>query len=65
MEIADFHKPEFIFLENVPNLKGHDQGNTWQFIFNKLSTKYDVKEKVRRNFEQVFDCKTFTAGLLV
>jgi lipoyl(octanoyl) transferase len=25
----------------------------------------DVKEKVRRNFEQVFDCQTFTAGLLV
>jgi DNA (cytosine-5)-methyltransferase 1 len=46
MEIADFHKPEYIFLENVPNLKGHDEGNTWQFIFNKLSVKYDVKEKV-------------------
>ena len=46
MEIADFHKPEFIFLENVPNLKGHDEGNTWQFIFNKLSVKYDVKERV-------------------
>jgi len=46
MEIADYHKPEFIFLENVPNLKGHDDGNTWQFIFKRLSAKYDVKEKV-------------------
>ncbi len=46
MEIADFHKPEFIFLENVPNLKGHDKGNTWQLIYDTLSVNYDVKEKV-------------------
>ena len=46
MEIADMHKPEYIFLENVPNLKGHDDGNTWEYIYNKLSLKYDVKEKV-------------------
>jgi DNA (cytosine-5)-methyltransferase 1 len=46
MEIADFHKPEYVFLENVPNLKGHDQGNTWSFIRKKLSIKYDVKERV-------------------
>lgn len=46
MEIADYHNPEYIFLENVPNLKGHDDGNTWQFIYNKLSIKYDVKEQV-------------------
>ena len=25
----------------------------------------EVKEKVRKNFERVFDCQTFTAGLLV
>lgn len=46
MEIANMHKPEYIFLENVANLKGHDNGNTWDFIYNKLSVKYDVKEKV-------------------
>ncbi|MDU0808964.1 DNA (cytosine-5-)-methyltransferase [Aquirufa regiilacus] len=46
MEIADFHKPEFIFLENVSNLKGHDEGKTWKLIQNKLSEFYDVKEKV-------------------
>jgi DNA (cytosine-5)-methyltransferase 1 len=44
MEIAEYHNPEFIFLENVPNLKGHDEGNTWNFILKKLSRKYDVKE---------------------
>lgn len=45
MEIADHHKPEYIFLENVPNLKGHDNGNTWTYIHNKLSERYEVKEK--------------------
>ncbi len=29
MEILNFHKPTYIFLENVSNLKGHDEGNTW------------------------------------
>jgi DNA (cytosine-5)-methyltransferase 1 len=46
MEIANFHNPEYIFLENVPNLKGHDDGNTWKYIYNKLSVKYDVKEQI-------------------
>lgn len=46
MEIANWHKPEYIFLENVPNLKTHDEGNTWSYIHEKLSHKYDVKEKV-------------------
>ncbi len=46
MEIADFHNPEYIFLENVPNLKGHDEGKTWKYIYDKLSVNYDVKEDV-------------------
>jgi DNA (cytosine-5)-methyltransferase 1 len=46
MEIADFHLPEYIFLENVPNLKGHDEGKTWKHIYEKLSVKYDVKEYI-------------------
>ncbi|MCJ8152655.1 DNA (cytosine-5-)-methyltransferase [Chryseobacterium sp. SSA4.19] len=44
MEILIFHKPTYIFLENVSNLKGHDEGNTWQVIYNELSKLYDVKE---------------------
>ncbi len=35
-EIVDEHKPRFIFLENVSNLKGHDKGNTWKTIKQKL-----------------------------
>lgn len=46
MEIADYHKPEYIFLENVPNLKGHDGGNTWTYIKTKLSENYEVKEQI-------------------
>jgi DNA (cytosine-5)-methyltransferase 1 len=46
MEIADYHKPEYIFLENVPNLKSHDDGNTWNYIHKQLSVKYDVREEI-------------------
>lgn len=45
MEITNYHNPEYIFLENVPNLKGHDGGNTWRYIEEKLSVNYDVKER--------------------
>ena len=31
MEIVDYHNPEYVFLENVPNLKSHDEGNTWKY----------------------------------
>ena len=38
------HKPKYIFLENVQNLKNHDNGNTWKVIQEKLAAlNYDVK----------------------
>lgn len=46
MEIAHHHQPEYILLENVPNLKGHDDGHTWKYINKELSKKYDVQEKI-------------------
>lgn len=46
VEILNYHKPEFILLENVANLKGHDEGNTWKVIFDELSKLYDVKENI-------------------
>ena len=46
MEILTKHKPEYIFLENVANLHGHDEGNTWQVIHTELSKLYDVKEDI-------------------
>jgi DNA (cytosine-5)-methyltransferase 1 len=45
MEILYAHEPEFVFLENVPNLKGHDDGNTWKVIHKELSKLYDVRER--------------------
>lgn len=46
MEILEHHKPEYVFLENVQNLKNHDKGNTWKVIQERLSTLYDVKEAI-------------------
>ncbi len=46
MEIAQHHKPEFIFLENVPNLKSHDEGKTYRIIKEALSNLYDVKDDI-------------------
>lgn len=34
--IVAYHKPEFVMLENVPNLKRHNKGKTWQLIYEKL-----------------------------
>ena len=36
-DIIAFHRPKYIFLENVANLKGHDGGNTWNVIYHKLN----------------------------
>jgi DNA (cytosine-5)-methyltransferase 1 len=46
IEILNEHKPEFVFLENVANLKGHDDGNTWKVIHKELSKLYDVREEI-------------------
>ena len=46
MEILAYHQPEYVMLENVPNLKGHDNGNTWEIIQKELSSFYDIKENI-------------------
>lgn len=46
IDIANFHQPEYIFLENVPNLKNHDSGNTWKYISKKLSKNYEINDKI-------------------
>ena len=50
--IADIirnRKPRYVFLENVANLKGHDDGNTWDVIYHTLSDDldYEVEAEVR------------------
>ena len=44
MEILNEKKPEFILLENVPNLKSHEEGNTYQVISENLSKLYEIKK---------------------
>jgi DNA (cytosine-5)-methyltransferase 1 len=46
MDILKYHKPKYVFLENVQNLKSHDHGNTWKIIYETLSTLYDVKQTI-------------------
>lgn len=39
--------PSYVFLENVPNLYGHDGGNTWRKIKGDLNDLgYNVQEKI-------------------
>mgnify|MGYP003297153131 FL=1 len=43
--IVKYHRPKYILLENVSNLKGHDHGNTWAVINQRLlDLDYDVPE---------------------
>lgn len=40
-------KPSFLLLENVANLRGHDDGNTWRIIQEKLDALgYSVKGEI-------------------
>ena len=46
-DIIDEHHPKYVFLENVSNLKGHDNGNTWATIKKMLEERnYDVAEQI-------------------
>lgn len=45
--IVATHRPKYLFLENVQNLKTHDNGNTWRVIQEKLAElNYDVKADI-------------------
>jgi DNA (cytosine-5)-methyltransferase 1 len=46
MEILEYHNPEFVFLENVPNLKSHDDGKTYKIIHEALENLYEVKDDI-------------------
>ena len=45
-KIIEYHRPRYVFLENVSNLKGHDGGSTWQTIHRMLDKElnYEVAE---------------------
>ena len=45
------NKPSILLLENVANLKGHDEGNTWRIIQEKLDAlDYNVKGEKTETF---------------
>lgn len=48
VDIIRVRRPKFIFLENVANLKTHDDGNTWQVIQDRLQHElnYDIRATV-------------------
>ena len=52
LEILDFHKPNFVVLENVKNLVSHDEGNTFKIIISNLEERgYFVKYKILNTAE--------------
>jgi DNA (cytosine-5)-methyltransferase 1 len=42
ISILNLHKPNFIILENVHTLEGHDNGRTWQIILQELEKEYEI-----------------------
>lgn len=46
IEILEYHKPEFVFLENVPSLKSHDNGNTYTVIRETLEKLYEIQDDI-------------------
>lgn len=45
--IVSTHRPKYLILENVQNLKTHDNGNTWKVIQEKLAElNYDVRADI-------------------
>lgn len=48
LRIIEQHKPEYIILENVPNLEWHAEGRTWRTIKNELETNYGYDVRYER-----------------
>lgn len=46
MEVLRNHQPEYVILENVANLKSHDNGRTYEIIYELLSVLYDVRDAI-------------------
>jgi DNA (cytosine-5)-methyltransferase 1 len=52
VRILEYHKPKAFLLENVKNLKGHDNGNTIKVIYQELEKLgYFVKDKIMSSAE--------------
>lgn len=46
-KIIKVHRPKYIFLENVANLKGHNKGKTWKTIQQKMDAlEYNIHDAI-------------------
>lgn len=46
-KIIKYHKPKYLFLENVPNLLYHNNGRTWQFMKKQIQKlNYEIEQKI-------------------
>lgn len=46
IKILHSHGPEYIIMENVPNIRKHNNGRTWEYIENQLRGEgYDISVK--------------------
>lgn len=47
VRILEYHKPQYLILENVANLRRHDGGNTWSVIESELKRiGYDIDDQI-------------------
>ena len=47
LKIIKFHRPKYLFLENVPNLLSHNKGLTWNYMKKKMMRlDYQIDQKV-------------------
>ena len=47
VKIIKYHRPKYLLLENVPNLIGHNNGKTWEYMKKKISKlNYDIDQKI-------------------
>lgn len=47
IKIIKYHKPKYLFLENVPNLLNHNNGETWNFMKKQIENlNYEVDQKI-------------------
>ena len=45
IRVVEHHQPQYLIMENVPDLIKHDDGNTWKDIRNRLSLAgYDIPD---------------------
>ena len=55
LEVIDKKKPDFIFLENVPNLVKHNDGETYKYIKDRLNQHLMLQDYfLTQDFYQVF-----------